>query len=76
MKHAPEILFIIVLVAVCVLVAIKLFSALAKKITVWEYEKALLYNDGKLEKVLPSGALLDLPVLALTWSEWTCVKEP
>ncbi len=56
MKHAPEILFIIVLVAVCVLVAIKLFSALAKKITVWEYEKALLYNDGKLEKVLPSGA--------------------
>ncbi len=56
MKHAPEVLLIIVLVSICVLVLIKLFFALAKKITVWEYEKALLYNDGKLEKVLPSGA--------------------
>lgn len=56
MKHAPEILFIIVLAAVGVLIAVKLFTALANKITVWEYEKGLLYNDGKLEKVLPSGA--------------------
>src|SRR5690349_7126392 len=56
MKHAPEILLIIALVLLCVLVATKMFSKVAKKITVWEYEKALLYKDGKLEAVLPPGA--------------------
>lgn len=56
MKHAPEILLIIALILVCVFALTKLFSKVAKKITVWEYEKALLYRDGKLEAVLPAGA--------------------
>ncbi len=56
MKHAPEILLVIALVALCVLVVTKLFSKLARKITVWEYESGLLYNDVKQDRVLPAGA--------------------
>ncbi len=55
MKHTPEILLITALVVICVFALTTLFTKLVKKITVWEYEKALLYNDGKLEKVLQPG---------------------
>lgn len=62
-KHAPEILLLIALVLTCVLVIARLYSKLAKKITVWEYEQGLLYTDGKLTKSLPPGAHWICPLM-------------
>ena len=56
MKHAPEIFAIVVLAFVCAIVMWRLVAKLTSKITVWEYEKGLLYKDGKLATVLNPGA--------------------
>lgn len=56
MKHAPEIFAIIIIVVLCAIVLAAMLSKLLKKITVWEYEKGLLYKDGKLSKILDPGA--------------------
>lgn len=56
MKHAPEVLLIVVLASVCLLLIAKLFGKFVKKFTVWEFEQGLLYTDGRLEKILQPGA--------------------
>lgn len=63
MKHAPEFLLIAVLVIACVILGVKLFATIAKKITVWEFEQGLLYVDGKLEKIIPPGGHWICPLI-------------
>ncbi len=56
MQHLPEALLFLFGVSFAVLLAFKPFSKLALKITIWEFENALLYKDGKLEKILTAGS--------------------
>lgn len=62
MKHAPEILLIAVLSIAGIIILVKLFHKMLKKVTVWEYEQALLFTDGKLEKVIAPGAYWICPL--------------
>lgn len=56
MKHAPEIFAIVILAIVAAIAIARLIAKVTTKITVWEYEKALLYKDGKLATILNPGA--------------------